>query len=503
MARRPLTAAAPRARASLRALAALAVVALVVVPRIGATGAARVTAHAPQAAFVAHLDAQVPRWMSASGVPGVAVALVVDGETVWSGAYGLAERATRRPMTVDTYLRTESISKSATAWAVMWLVDQGLVGLDDPVARHLRTWAFPADQDAGARVTVRQLLSHTAGLRHGDIDHRYAPGADRPTLRAHLTEQVGFVQEPGTGFAYSNVGFNLLEVLIEDVSGMDFASFVEERIFAPLEMERATFAWREGLDPPVPTGHDLTGRPTPPYVYPERASGGLLASVEAVARFAAAGASGSQTAAAVLSPAAVAEMHAPQVRVGGYMGAVVEAYGLGHFVETLPDGRRAVSHGGQGYGWMTHFHAVPESGDAIVLLTNSQRSWPFFARVLGDWARWLGLPTVGMARIRLVEAAVWVIVGAVLFAAVWGAWGLAADLIGGRRRVAPGSRTRAARRLAQGAAAVAILATLAWAGSQPYLFLPSVVPVAWPYLTGSAVALAVVALADALLPART
>ena len=65
-----------------------------------------------------------------------------------------------------------------------------------------------------------------------------------------------------------------------------------------------------------------------------------------------------------------------------------EAYGFGHYIETLPNGLRSVSHGGQGNGVMTHFQTVPETGDAIVILTNSQRSWPFIAYLLSDWAQW-------------------------------------------------------------------------------------------------------------------
>ncbi len=490
-----------RRGAWVRAVVVLAVVVAVIAPRSGIEPASGVEERAPWPSFVAHLEETVPNRMDAFGVPGVAVALVVDGEPVWAGAYGDADRDAGRPMTVDTYLRTESISKSLTAWGVLRLVELGLVDLDDPVTKHLRTWSFPEPDDADARVTVRALLAHTSGLRHGDIDLRYSPGAAVPALRTSLTEQAGFDREPGAGFAYSNVGFNLLEVLIEDVTGQDFAAFMEEQVFEPLGLHRTTFAWRPDLAPPVPMGHDLAGRPTPTYVYAERASGGLLATVEDVARFVAAGMPTSATAGAVLSTEAIAEMHAPQVHVAGYMGAVYQAYGFGHFVETLPNGMQAVSHGGQGYGWMTHFHAVPESGDGIVLLTNSQRSWPLFARVLGDWARWRGFPSVGMERIRIAEAAMWAIVAGILYAVLWGAWGLAAGLASGRRRFAPHAPTHRASRLARAAASIAILAGLGWAARQTYLFLPSVFPAAWPWFTAAAFGLAVVGLGTATFPA--
>src|SRR5690606_26332007 len=119
------------------------------------------------------------------------------------------------------------------------------------------------------------------------------------------------------------------------------------------------------------TGYDLRGAPVPPYVYPVRASGGLLATVDDVARFVAASMTtpGARTS-PVLAIESVHQLHVPRVRIAGLYWFVADAYGAGHFTEELRDGRLAVWHGGQGHGWMSHFHAVPEAGDGIVILTN-------------------------------------------------------------------------------------------------------------------------------------
>ena len=87
--------------------------------------------------------------------------------------------------------------------------------------------------------------------------------------------------------------------------------------------------------------------------------------------------------------------------------ALFDAYGCGHYLETLPNGVLSVSHAGQGSSIITHFQAVPTTGDGLVILTNSQRSWPFIAYLLRDWARWRAFPSVGMEKI------------------LWGNWGLA------------------------------------------------------------------------------
>lgn len=84
----------------------------------------------------------------------------------------------------------------------------------------------------------------------------------------------------------------------------------------------------------------------------------------------------------VLNYRSITDLYKPVVKVPGLYGIAFNSYGLGHFIEYLPEGLKAVSHGGQGHGWMTHFHFIPEMGDGIVILTNSQRSWPLIAGVL-------------------------------------------------------------------------------------------------------------------------
>src|SRR6056297_1272539 len=92
-------------------------------------------------------------------------------------------------------------------------------------------------------------------------------------------------------------------------------------------------------------------------------------------------------------------------RMRWLFGLTTDGYWLGHFTETLSDGRHAVWHGGQGYGWMSHMHLVPDTGDGIVILSNSQRAWPLFAALLKDWSTGLGVAPVGMTRVLWAERA--------------------------------------------------------------------------------------------------
>ena len=153
---------------------------------------------------------------------------------------------------------------------------------------------------------------------------------------------------------------------------------------------------------------------------------------------------------------------------------------------------------------MTHFHSVPETGDGIVILTNSQRSWPFFAYMLSDWAKWCGFSSVGMGRIVQARKALWALIGLALFAVLWRAWGLAQGLLSGERRFAPlakGSRPAAS---AQGFSGLILASGLLWAMGQDYLFITSVFPIASVWLGAvmflSAVVLVVPALFTRAVP---
>ncbi len=452
---------------------------------------------------IAYLDERLPGLMRTYDIPGVVITLIEDGKPAWSRAYGFADRESGRPMTTDTYCRVESISKSVTAWGVLRLVEQGLVDLDAPVQGYLADWTFPPSDYPVEAITVRQLLSHSAGLELGTIGVRYAPGAPRPTLREALSRDAVLMQAPGRGFSYSNVGFNLLELLIESVTGRDFADYMREEVLRPLGMEHADFDWQPSFQPPVANGYDQDGTPIPVYVYPERASGGLFARAGDIAAFVAAGMPNyTHHGRRVLSPAGIEQLYTPVLDIGGAYGLVYDAYGLGHFIEWLPGGEKSVAHGGQGSGWMTHFQSVPATGDGIVLLTNSQRSWPFFGHVLSDWARWRNLGSVGMGKIVAAGRALWVVTALLFLLAGWQVGRLTRDWRAARRHLAPLAVEGRGRRLAQGGGGILILALLFWAATQPYLFFSAVFPVATPWLGGALFLLAIVLLLSAALPRR-
>ncbi len=458
------------------------------------------------ATLAAELAVMIPDRMEIDGVPGLNILVIRRGEVVWRASYGWADPETGRAMTPDAIFRVESISKSVTAWGVMKLAQDGVLDLDAPVVAQLRTRVVPPD---ASPFTTRQLLSHRAGIALGDYTARYAPDAARPSLRESIATEFAMIGEPGGTFSYSDTGFNLVELLLQDRVGTDFGEWMDQHVLDPLGMVEASYDWQPGFRDRMPTAHTLRGRPVEPYLYPGRGSGGLFASLDDVGHFVRAGAGspplgataeGAAAGRQILADSSIALLYRPSARPEGLYGLVAQGYGLGHFAEVLSDGRAAVWHGGQGYGWMTHFHLVPETGDAIVLLANSQRAWPLFGHILRAWSTSLGVEPVRMSRVTWASPVAWTIIAACLAAAATLAHRAVFLLRHGSPVTAGCARRRTVRALGA-ASGVGLLAAVAWTSTQEYLFLFSVLPSTTRWLGAAMVVLALALIAWAC-PAR-
>ena len=451
--------------------------------------------------FSTYLDELIPVLMEDYSIPGVAISIIQKGTTTWSKAYGYADLEQGRYMTTDTYCRVESISKSVTAWGVMKLVEQGKVDLDKPIKQYIKDWDFPESKFSEEKVTVRQLLANTSGMPLGDIFERYSPKEKMPSLRESLSKHAVLIQEPGTSFLYSNTGYNILELLIEEVTGRDFAEYMENEVLLTLGMYKSSFNWSEKLQPEVPVGYDSNGKPISVYIYPEKGSGGLFATVNDIASFVSAGMPDYyQSEHKVLTKESINNLYMTMVEKPGIYGLVFDSYGLGYYLETLSNGRLSVANGGQGGGVMTFLQAVPETGDGIVILTNSQRSWPFFGYILNIWSKWRGFGPVGMGKIIWAQNALWLSIGLLWATMLWQSWGLVLGIICRKRRFSPLWKEFRVIPLIQGIFAVILAVILLWCSRQDYLFISSVFPIAYVWLGVSFSILIVVLLLLALFP---
>jgi CubicO group peptidase (beta-lactamase class C family) len=331
------------------------------------TGAPSFEEPASVASFGRTLDDVVPEALRRHGVPGASVAVVRSGRVAWARGYGVADAARRTPVTPGTLFQVASVSKPVAAMGALRLVERRRLSLDRP----LTVWRFPPSEHDPRAVTLRRLLSHTAGVSvHGYPGHE--PARPLPTTAASLAGDsagAGAVRlegEPGAGYWYSGGGYTVAQLAVERAAGEPFAAWMRRAVLRPLAMRSSSFDQATAGDVMTARGHDFAGRPLPVFRYAEQAAAGLYATAPDLAHFVAAlmpGRNGERPGRGVVSAATIRSMTTPAPAAGG-------RYGLGFRLRTLAGGVRMVSHDGANRGWRALIAAFPERGWGIAVLTN-------------------------------------------------------------------------------------------------------------------------------------
>jgi CubicO group peptidase (beta-lactamase class C family) len=309
----------------------------------------------------------VPALLEEFLTPGAGVVILRNGAVAAIKGYGYADPKAGRPVTPQTVFNIGSISKTVAAWGLMNLVEEGKLELDAPVERYLTRWHLPPTEFDNSGVTLRRLLSHTAGLRlHGYPGFQ---GEQKlPTIEASLSGEtngsgdVRLIMPPATKWQYSGGGYTIAQLLVEEVSGKGFAEYMETEVLYPLGMRSSAYGW-----PPVVTAnaavpHDEVGAPIPGPRFTELAAAGLQVSLEDLARFAVA----SFPAATASRPISRTTLELMQTRA-----PVSPAYGLGYGIRGSPPRIETVGHNGANDGWMAFLEIAPSTGDGLIVLTNA------------------------------------------------------------------------------------------------------------------------------------
>ncbi|MFI5548897.1 serine hydrolase domain-containing protein [Streptomyces sp. NPDC051738] len=328
------------------------------------------------AALFSELDAKIEEAMKAYVIPGAAVGVLLNGEEYVKG-YGITSVDNPVPVDGDTVFRVGSTTKTFTGTTLMRLVEQGKVELDAPVRRYLPEFAV-ADPDASARVTVRQLLNHSAGWL-GDDYQEFGPGDD--ALARFVTSMARLPQltPPGEVFAYNNAGLCVAGRIIEELTGTTYEAAVRKLVIDPLGLDHSRFFSDEIVGFKVAASHNVVdGKavldpafwPLPRSLTP---TGGLISSVRdqlSWARFHL----GNGTApdgTRLLSRASLAQMRS-RPGPGGTLVVELDGMGVTWMLRPTAQGPRIVQHGGTWPGQISGFLMVPGRGFALTLLTNSE-----------------------------------------------------------------------------------------------------------------------------------
>ncbi|MFN2323737.1 MAG: serine hydrolase domain-containing protein, partial [Trueperaceae bacterium] len=233
-----------------------------------------------------HLDAFVTERMGAWDTPGLSLAVVHGDEAVITRGYGFADREAERPMTDDTLNVLGSTTKAFTAMAVMQLVERGLVDLDASVTRYLPWFTTPEGRED--QITIRQLLSHSAGYPWGIL---FTDGVYPAELEDYVLQLRGvrLASAPGARFGYSNDPFVVLGLIVERVSGMPYEDYMDARVLTPLGMTSATFDAEVAQERGLARGYHVPWRNAEPldvaFVRSERSAGTLMASAAELAHY--------------------------------------------------------------------------------------------------------------------------------------------------------------------------------------------------------------------------
>ena len=294
-------------------------------------------------------------------IPGLAVAVAVDGRIVWSEGFGFADLEQRVPVRPTTRFRIGSVSKPLTAAAVGLLVEQGRLDLDAPVQRYVPS--FPAKPWP---ITTRLAAGHLAGIRHyrGDeftLYRRY--GSVLESLDIFKDDSLLF--QPGTRFSYSSYGWNLISAVVEGASGDRFLPFMRAHVFEPLHLAHTSADWVDSIVPDRTRYYDRRAgtwlnAPAVDNSY-KWAGGGFLSTAEDLVTF------GS----ALLHPGFLkAETLRLMFTSQRTSAGAPTGYGIGWFIGRDPRGQPMYSHGGGSVGGTSYLVVYPASRLVLAIVTD-------------------------------------------------------------------------------------------------------------------------------------
>ena len=312
-----------------------------------------------------NLEAEIDALMTVAfpaDKPGAAVAVVKDGNVVYRKAFGLANLELKTPMQPEMVFEIGSVTKQFTATAILMLIEQGKLSLDDDIRKF-----FPDYPDKGAKITIEHLLTHTSGIKSYTGTPKWRPlwrEDVTPQQLIDLTKDEPLEFQPGSRWAYNNTGYVMLGAIIEKLSGMSYPDYVAKTFFEPLGMKTALYASHETIVPNRAYGYDRQGDSfrntiylsfTHPY-----AAGSLMMSVDDLVVWEEAVAAGK-----LISKGMWERAFTPYKLSSGETAS----YGYGWETDVY-EGRALARHNGGIPGFISEVVRVPSEKVYVVLLTN-------------------------------------------------------------------------------------------------------------------------------------
>lgn len=339
--------------------------------------------------FLNKLDNKTPKLLNDFFVPGAAIAIIENGEIILQKGYGYSNIDNKTKVNITSGFNIGSISKTVTAWGIMKLVQEGKIDLDAPAEKYLTRWHLPESVFDSNKVTIRRLLSHTAGLSlHGYPG--WSPKDKLPTIEESLNGKtngpgrVEIVVEPGTKWKYSGGGFSILQLIIEEVTKQKFEYFMQTQIFLPLGMKNTSFTIDDKIMSLSSREYDMFGEEIDFELFTAKAAAGLHTTIEDFSKFA-------------LVSLYKNEKYSQNVLSANYLELMMkpapasnEGYGLGYEVSEIPEFSLTLhGHGGGNTGWSALLMVNQLTNDAFVMLTNAGIGHKVYRQIFCEWINWV------------------------------------------------------------------------------------------------------------------
>lgn len=331
------------------------------------------------------VDSIVERLMDTADVTGLCLGLIRDNKVVYTKGYGYKNTELRQLNDTATCFYAASLAKSLFAYLVMQLVGEGKIDLDKPLYTYLpkslpmyENYKDLAGDDRWKLITARHCLSHTTGFPNWR------------QMNPHGNNKLEILFRPGEHYAYSGEGINLLQLVVETVTGRKLEDLAQQKIFKPFGMRRTSFLWQQAFETDYALGHDRNGDTLAKFKRDQAyAAGSMETTVADYTRFMTAVLSGKR-----LSPALQRQMLTPQIAVDGWReasffdsAAVVEtrklhvSYGLGWGLFTTPRGKAFFKEGHLD-GWVHYVIAFPGKRSGMIIMCNNTNGESIFRELV-------------------------------------------------------------------------------------------------------------------------
>ena len=340
-------------------------------------------------------------------IHGVSIAVIHNYKIEWAKGYGWADDSRKIPVTAQTLFQAGSISKSLNSVGVLKLVQDKKIDLYTDINTYLDGWKFPYDSlSKGKKITVANLLSHTAGLTvHGFGG--YEKGDNIPTIEQVLdgkkpanSDAVRSMYEPGLKFEYSGGGTTISQLIVMNISHQPYDKYMYDNVLKPLGMTASTYQQPPADKDPnlvstawYPDGKEVKGNY---HIYPEQAAAGLWTNPTDLGKYIIE----TQLAYAGKSEK-VLNQEITRLRLTPY---VDKSAALGVFIDNYPGGTKYFQHGGVDEGFISQYYGSVEGGDGLVVMVNTANGNSIIPEIVNSIAKVYGFKDLNHSKIMKTVA---------------------------------------------------------------------------------------------------